>query len=125
MIPNIAIISRPAGVPTDLHPSRAGVEPMLSHRRAELAAEARRLARRRSIAEAVARRSRVNDRGLRGEASALIFRRAKRRATRLRLVFHRAIESLWEVGGFNEAQAIFRDHKAELARRATRTAPMG
>ena len=122
MLPNVAIVSRPAGPPP---PSWPASDSPADRRKAELAAEARRLARRRSIAEVVARRSRLNDRGLRGDAAALIFRRAKRRATRLSLVFHRAIESLWEAGGFDEALAIFREHKSELARRALRDAKHG
>ena len=44
----------------------------------------------------------------------------KRRATRLSLVFHRSIEALWEAGGFDEALAIFREHKSEYARRGPR-----
>lgn len=126
MLPNVAIISRPAssshGPQADPTPS-AEIE--VDRRKAELAAEARRLARRRSIAEVVARRSRVNDRGLRGDASAQIFRRAKRRATRLSLVFHQAIEALWGAGGFDEALAIFREHKTELQRRSSRVARQG
>ena len=86
----------------------------------KLAAEARRLARRRLIAVAVARRTRENDRALPGDASSRLSHRAKRKATRLGLVFHRAIEALWEAGGFDEALAIFREHKNELARRASR-----
>jgi hypothetical protein len=122
MLPNVAIISRPAGPPPR---SMSTADSTHDRRKAELAAEARRLARRRSIAEVVARRSRLNDRGLRGDAAALLFRRAKRRATRLSLVFHRAIEALWEAGGFDEALAIFREHKSELARRSSRTARPG
>ncbi|WP_435008593.1 hypothetical protein P12x_005801 [Tundrisphaera lichenicola] len=121
MLPNVAIISRPAG-PAARTQSTA---PSTDRRIVELTAEARRLARRRSIAEGVASRSRINDRGLGGEASALIFRRAKRRATRLSLVFHRAIQTLWEAGAFDEALAIFREHKAELARRGSRVARQG
>jgi hypothetical protein len=119
MLPNVAIISRPAG--PSPRPQSAAELPA-DRRKAELAAEARRLARRRSIAEEVARRSRLNDRGLRGDASTLIFRRAKRRATRLSLVFHRAIEALWGAGGFDEALTIFREHKSELNHRASRIA---
>ncbi len=118
MLPSVAIPSRLPGSASTPHSPRVASEPMLSRRRTELAAEARRLARRRLIAEEVSRRSRENDRGLRGEASALISGRAKRRATHLRVVFHRAIETLWEAGGFDEALAIFREHKADIARRA-------
>jgi len=122
MLPNVAIISRPAGPRTSLpnRPSPDSDEPQADRRRAELAAEARRLARRRLIADAVARRSRENDRGLQGEASTQLFRRAKRKATRFGLVFHRSIEALWAAGGFDEALAIFREHKVELARRTSR-----
>jgi hypothetical protein len=122
MLPNVAIISRPAGPPPR---SQSAADSTTDRRKAELAAEARRLARRRSIAEVVARRSRLNDRGLRGDAAALLVRRARRRATRLSLVFHRAIEALWEAGGFDEALAIFREHKNELAHRASRVARPG
>ena len=122
MLPNVAIISRPAG-PAPRRPS--------TRRRSRRPDRREGRAGRRGpppgppplIAEVVARRSRVNDRGLRGDASALLFRRAKRRATRLSLVFHRAIEALWEAGGFDEALAIFREHKSELARRASRVRP--
>jgi hypothetical protein len=122
MLPNVAIISRPAGprktlpAPTSPGPD----EPQAVRRRAELAAEARRLARRRLVADAVARRSRENDRGLQGDASTRLFRRAKRKATQLGLVFHRSLEALWAADGFDEALAIFREHKRELARRTTR-----
>ncbi len=127
MLPNVAIISRPAGPsarPESAPPATSGGHPV-DRRKVELAAEARRLARRRSIAEVVARRSRLNDRGLRGDASTLIFRRAKRRATRLSLVFHQAIEALWGAGGFDEALTIFREHKTELDRRSSRVARQG
>jgi hypothetical protein len=127
MLPNVAIISRPAG-PRDtshVNPSQIPADLPDARRRAELAAEARRLARRRLIADTVARRSRENDRGLRADASAQLFRRAKRKATRLGLVFHRSIEALWEAGGFDEALAIFREHKSEYARRGSRFARQG
>jgi hypothetical protein len=127
MLPNVAIISRPAGPRATPHidPSQTTADPLALRRRAELAAEARRLARRRLIADIVARRSRENDRGLRDDDSALLSRRAKQRATRLGLVFHRSIQSLWEAGGFDEALAIFREHKSEHARRASRFARQG
>ena len=51
-------------------------------------------------------------------ASSQISERARRRASRLSLVFHRTIESLWSAGEFGEAMTIFREHKADLARRA-------
>jgi hypothetical protein len=117
MLPNVAIVSRPAGPP-----STDSAERIAARRRLELAAEARRLARRRLIADAVALRSRENDRALPGEASSLLSHRAKRKATRLGLVFHRAIQTLWEAGGFDEALAIFREHKSEYARRTERFA---
>lgn len=120
MLPNVAIISRPAG--PNIAPLASPEELQASSRRAALAAEARRFARRRLIAEAVARRSRENDRALPSEASSLLSRRAKRKATRLGLVFHRAIETLWEAGGFDEALAIFREHKTEYARRTSQLA---
>jgi hypothetical protein len=119
MLPNVAIISRPASSrsATSSEPSLPSSDQASARRRFELAAEARRLARRRMIAEAVARRSRENDRGLRDDASAQLFRRARRKATRFGLVFHHAIEDLWAAGGFDEALAIFREHKREHARR--------
>jgi hypothetical protein len=124
MLPNVAIPRRLPGSPsarpgetTEVSFDVDAWESSLSRRRAELAAEARRLARRRSIAEVVARRSRENDRNLAADASARIFTRARRRATRLSLIFHRAIESLWEAGGFEEALTIFREHKTDLAQR--------
>ena len=120
MLPNVAIISRLAGPIADTTPDLA--DSRTARRRVELAAEARRLARRRLIADTVARRSRENDRGLRDDASARLFRRAKSRATRLGLGFHRSIEALWEAGGFDEALIIFREHKNEYARRGSRFA---
>jgi hypothetical protein len=124
MLPNVAIISRPGAPPGGplADPQSEFADPSTARRQAELAAEARRLARRRLIADTVARRSQENDRGLRDDASAQLFRRAKRRATRLGLVFHRSIEALWEAGGFDEALAIFREHKSESARRTSRFA---
>ncbi len=82
-----------------------------------LAHEARRVARRRSVAAGVARRGQTNDRGLTPAASTEITERARRRASRLSLVFHKAIESLWTAGEFDEALTIFREHKADLTRR--------
>ena len=127
MLPNVAIITRPAG-PAAAPPVNSPLcaeDLLAARRRAELAAEARRLARRRLIADVVARRTRENDRGLQDDASAQLFRRAKRRATRLGLVFHRSIEALWEAGGFDEALAIFREHKNEYVRRTSRFARQG
>jgi len=120
MLPNVAIVSRPAGPPVTSSTEPANM--MAERRRLELAAEARRLARRRLIADAVARRSRENDRALPVDASSRLSYRAKRKATRLGMVFHRAIQALWEAGGFDEALAIFREHKTEYARRAKRFA---
>jgi hypothetical protein len=129
MLPNVAMISRPAGPrvtsSVSADPSQTLTDLPADRRRAELAAEARRIARRRLIAESVALRSRENDRGLRADASAQLFRRAKRRATHLHLGFHRSIEVLWEAGGFDEALAIFREHKSEFARRTSRLAHQG
>lgn len=119
MLPNVAIT--PLGPPgPTVAPSADSTDLIAARRRAELAAEARRLARRRLIADAVARRSRENDRALPRDASSRLSFRAKRKATRLGLVFHRAIQSLWEAGGFDEALAIFREHKSEYARRGNR-----
>ena len=120
MLPNVAIISRQSGPSIALTTNSA--EPPAHRRRLELAAEARRLARRRLIADAVALRTRENDRDLPGDASSQLSYRAKRKATRLGLVFHRAIQTLWEAGGFDEALAIFREHKSEYARRSQRLA---
>ena len=108
MLPNVAITSRSLSTPAALDP--------LS-RQAALAVEARRVARRRSVAAGVARRGQTNDRGLSPAASSEIIERARRRASRLSLEFHRTIESLWSAGEFDEALAIFREHKADLARR--------
>ena len=121
MLPNVAIISRPAGpgARSPVDPSQGPADLRAARRRSELAAEARRIARRRLIADAVARRSRENDRGLQGDASARLFHRAKRKATHLGLVFHHSIETLWAAGGFDEALAIFREHKREYARRSS------
>ncbi len=124
MLPNVAIISRPSGVhaaPSG-DPLSATSEQIAERRRLELAAEARRLARRRMIADAVARRTRENARGLRADASAQLFQRTRRKATRFGLVFHQAIEDLWAAGGFDEALAIFREHKREHERRLSRLA---
>ena len=105
MLPNVAIIAH----------DNLTLDPLT--RQAALAIEARRVARRRSVAAGVARRGRTNDRGLSPAASTEITDRARRRANRLSLVFHRTIESLWSAGEFDEALAIFREHKADLARR--------
>lgn len=109
MLPNVAIAGRPS-------PSRSPLEPTC--RATALAHEARRIARRRSVAEGVAHRGRINDRNLPAPASAELAERARKRASRLSVVFHRAIDSLTGAGGFEEALAIFREHKADLARRA-------
>jgi hypothetical protein len=121
MLPNVAIISRNESSRSTFssEPSSPGFD-QSARRRAELAAEARRLARRRTIAEAVAHRSHENDRGLRADASEQLFRRARRKATRVGLVFHHTIEDLWAAGGFDEALTIFREHKREQARRLSR-----
>ncbi len=124
MLPNVAIISRPAG-PRISHagdPSFSTSDQAGARRRFELAAEARRLARRRMIAEAVALRSRENDRGLDNGASVQLLQRTKRKANRVGLNFHQTIEALWAAGGFDEALAIFREHKREHARRLSRFA---
>lgn len=99
-------------------PTVAMIAPPASSRTTALAREARRVARRRSVAAGVARRGQANDRGLPPAASTEITERARRRASRLSLDFHRAIESLWNVGEFDEALAIFREHKADLTRRS-------
>ena len=91
--------------------------PEMTARKTVLAHEARRVARRRSVAAGVARRGQANDRGLTPAASTEITERARRRAGRLGLVFHKAIESLWTAGEFDEALTIFREHKADLSRR--------
>ena len=110
MIPNVAMSARP-------NSPRSPFEPVC--RKTALAHEARRIARRRSVAEGVARRGRTNARNLPELASAQISERAHKRASRLSVVFHRAIESLWSAGEFDEAQAIFREHKADLTRRTS------
>ena len=98
-------------------PTVAMFAPAAPSRKNALAHEARRVARRRSVAAGVARRGQANDRGLSPAASTEISERARRRASRLSLDFHRAIESLWNAGEFDEALAIFREHKADLTRR--------
>ena len=87
-------------------------EQSAARRRAVLATEARRIARRRAVAQAVAVRSRHNDRGLAADASVHLAERASRKTTRLSLGFHRTIELLWEAGGFDEAMAIVRESHA-------------
>ncbi|WP_435018155.1 hypothetical protein TA3x_000101 [Tundrisphaera sp. TA3] len=132
MLPNVAISARLPGQPSpytrsqmdSLNVALGASEQEAEQRRASLAAEARRLARRRSVAEAVAARSRQNDRNLPGDAPTHLFQRAKSKSTRLSLVFHRAIESLWEAGGFDEALAIFRESKGDAGARS-RTIPIG
>lgn len=128
MLPNVVMDDR-AGTPSasrgphqmdSLIVALGAGEQVESRRCASLAAEARRIARRRWVAEAVAVRSRRNDRGLAGEASEHLFERARRKTTRLSLGFHRAIESLWEAGGFDEALAIVRESKASPEPRARR-----
>ncbi len=126
MLPNVAISARLPGAPSPMDSPNFALgagEQAAERRRASLAAEARRIARRRSIAEAVALRSRVNDRNLPGDAPAHLFQRAKRKTTRLSLVFHRTIESLWEAGGFDEALAIFRESKGSTDLRSRRVPP--
>ena len=108
MLPNVANLAC-------LTPSRSALDPVSRH--AQLAHEARRVARRRSVAEGVVCRGQANDRGLPLAASTEISERARRRASRLSLEFHRTIESLWSAGDFDEALTIFREHKADLARR--------
>ena len=128
MLPNVAISARLPGPSSPCPPSPMDVsnvalgasEQEAARRRAGLAAEARRVARRRSIAEAVALRSRHNDRNLPGDAPHHLFERAKRKSTRLSLVFHRTIESLWEAGGFDEALAIFSETKGDVVPRTRR-----
>lgn len=117
MIPNVAILSQPRADRPSTHSTSTNQQVASRHRTAALAAEARRVGRRRSIAERVAQRSQFNDRRLPDEASLQISKRAKRRASRLGLAFHRAIESLWGSGDFNEAISIFREYQSELRRR--------
>lgn len=98
------------------------LSPSEPSRRQVLAHEARRIARRRSVATGVARRGRSNDRNLPDDASAAITQRAIRRASLLGIAFHRTIDSLWAAGEFDEAMAICRDHQADLSRRSTNPA---
>jgi hypothetical protein len=90
---------------------------IVSRRQAELAAEARRLWRRRIMAGMVAsRRWREDESALGGDSSPSSLR-ATRRAVRLCLRFHRTIEELVKAGGFDEAMRILRERKGDLAGR--------
>jgi hypothetical protein len=83
-----------------------------SPRRETLAAEARRLSRRRAVTLAVAARCReIAEQAIDQEAAILISTRALKRATDLHIRFHRALDALVASGGFDEAIAIVRERQ--------------
>ena len=87
-------------------------------RLAALSEEARRLERRRSIAEAIADRCEPGARGL-GLADAGALRlRALRRAVGLRVRFHGVVDSLILAGGFDEAMQLLRERSGDLRNHA-------
>jgi hypothetical protein len=82
----------------------------LLSRRALISSEARRLSRRRSIVLAVAARCRkIAADAINPTAAQTISARAMRRAAILHVRFHRALDALMEVGGFDEALAIVKE----------------
>jgi hypothetical protein len=80
-----------------------------ARRRSELAREARCLSRRRQAAEAVAARCLRGDRPSDPDQAARIARKALRRAALLRSRFHRVLDALVNVDGFDEALRAFRE----------------
>ena len=79
-------------------------------RKAVLAAEARRLARRRTIALAVASRCRqIATEAIQPEIAETVAGRALKRATTLHVRFHRTLDALVAAGGFDDAMTIVRD----------------
>ncbi len=80
---------------------------------AELTCEARRLGRRRLIAESVAARSRRGERGLWGDSGEVIALRAASRASRLHVRFLRVIETMWLFGHHREARSLLHAHRRE------------
>ncbi len=77
-----------------------------------LADEARRLARRRSVALAVAARCRkIATQAIQPEFAETVASRATRRATVLHVRFHRTLDALVAAGGFDDAMTIVRNRK--------------
>jgi hypothetical protein len=102
---------------TGLSPSTGRAEPsriradQAAQKRLELATEARKLLRRRTLAMAVAARCRAGARRLSESASEAISLRAMRRAATLHLRFHRTLDTLVSAGGFEEAMHILHERK--------------
>jgi len=79
-------------------------------RRVALTSEARRLARRRAIALAIAARCRkLADEAIDPEPAITVASRAMRRASGLHVRYHRTLDALVDAGGFDEAIAIVRE----------------
>ncbi len=97
--------------PIRLDPAHAANSPRL----ALLSTEARRLARRRAMALAVAARCRhIAEQAFDPCAAIEVSTRAMKRASRLHMRFHRTLDSLVAAGGFDEALAIVRERRAGL-----------
>lgn len=90
-------------------PGGPSLDAYADRRRIELAREARCLSRRRQAAEAVAARCLQGDRPNDPEHAAAIARKALRRAALLRSRFHRVLDALVNVDGFDEALRAFRE----------------
>lgn len=89
----------------------------VTQRRSALAAEARHLSRRRSVALAVAGRCRkIAEQAVAPEAAQTVSARAMKRASILHVRFHRTLDALVSAGGFDEALTIVRDRKAPPCR---------
>ena len=87
--------------------------PAIPPRLALLSTEARRLARRRAMALAVAARCRrIAEDAFDPCAAITVSARAMKRASRLHMRFHRTLDSLVAAGGFDEALAIVRERKS-------------
>ncbi len=83
-------------------------EMRVTQRRADLATEAQRLARRRTVALAVAAKCREAVRPLKPDVAEAVSTRASRRASILHFRFHRVLDSLVDAGGFDDAMRIVR-----------------
>lgn len=85
-----------------------------AQRRSALTAEARYLARRRAMALAVAGRCRrIAEQAIDPEAAQTVSARAMKRASILHVRFHRTLDALVSVGGFDEALTIVRARKTQ------------
>lgn len=81
-------------------------------RRVALTSEARRLARRRAVALAVAARCRrFAEEAIDPEPANAVATRAMRRASGLHMRFHRTLDALVDAGGFDDAIAIVRERQ--------------